>query len=89
MKFTCFSDALTTWRDQGGAMYYQSPTHTDAGPDIPRDLRYQDYPETWIVGDADAIGDLYDVDPREATIDALEHGGLSAGQIAHEMRDWQ
>ena len=69
-----FEEAYKAWREDGGAMNYHGPS--------------QHGPDCWEVDDADAMQERVACTAREATVIALDAGGMSYTQIAEAMADF-
>lgn len=69
-----FNEALEAFRERGGAMNYLQNVGNATGG--------------WQVLDAELLIDQ-GIDPRKATEDALDRGGMSQEEIAAELADWQ
>ena len=71
-----FADALTEWRQLGGAMLFHQASARDE-------------PSGWQVWlSLDDLEDVIDRTAREATAEALRQGGMTEEQIKVEMADW-
>lgn len=74
--FEDFDEALAYFRESGGAMNYGCELHGKS-----RSL--------WFVGDGQWIAEMVEpMSAKEATVHALETGGLSESEIKQIMQDW-
>lgn len=74
--FENFENALAHWRAYGGAMNYVYA------------MPHEEH-DSWEIVDADDLAESIDCTPKEATIQALQMGGMDADEIVEEMRYWQ
>ena len=74
MKTDNFRIALAEWRESGGCMNV-----------ILGDARS---PDAWEVVEGDDLEERITCSIFDATVNALETGGLSPRQISYEMRHW-
>ena len=78
MYYKDFAEAFRAWDIEGGAMLYDPPGARRHG---------QDTSEQWSIWSGAALLEM-DIDPKEATIQALRAGGMTDDAIAIEMQQW-
>lgn len=70
-----FNEALADFRLGGGAMNYCDGVYLDESP-------------LWQVGTYEEIAEVSTTGARDATVVALDAGGMSHGDILAELADW-